>query len=119
MIFTRYWRFELAAYVLSDAEMDEEDGDCYHAKLTEAGWKKIAQRKYGKHVELVPGVDYRIKEQGGTSWLPFPDLPELANIRHTWILVRNERPSVPSFCKAPMPRKYEGNEDRNAQIVMT
>ena len=68
---------------------------------------------------FVGGVDYEIKEEGGADWLPFPNLPELAKIRHTWIIVRNERPSIPSFCKAPMPRKHEGNEERNAQIVMT
>ena len=40
-------------------------------------------------------------------------------IRHTWILVRNERPKVPSFCKAPMPDRKNDNEERNARIVMT
>ena len=46
-------------------------------------------------------------------------MPELAKIRQTWILVRNERPTVPSFCKAPMPDRKNGNEERNARIVMT
>ena len=51
--------------------------------------------------------------------MPFPAMPELAKIRQTWILVRNERPTVPSFCKAPMPDRKNGNEERNARIVMT
>ena len=60
-----------------------------------------------------------IKEEGGEAWLPFPDVPELSKIRQIWILVRNERPTVPSFCKAPMPDRKNGNEERNARIVMT
>ena len=72
-----------------------------------------------KNVSFEGGIDYEIKEEGGESWLPFPAMPELAKIRQTWILVRNERPTVPSFCKAPMPDRKNGNEERNARIVMT
>ena len=64
-------------------------------------------------------IDYRIKEESGKTWLPFPNLLEHANIRHTWIWVRNERPSIPSFCKAHMPHKRDGDEERNARITMT
>ena len=72
-----------------------------------------------KNIAFQGGTDYVIKEEGGESWLPFPALRELEQIRHTWILVRNERPKVPSFCKAPMPDRKNGNEERNARIVMT
>ena len=60
-----------------------------------------------------------MKEEGGANWLPFQDVPTLAKIRHKWILVRNERPKIPSFCRAPMPDKRNRDEERNARIVMT
>ena len=116
----RYWRIELAAYVVSDKDIGDEENSCYQARLTVAGCEKVAERKYpsGKHRAFQGGKDYVIKEEGGESWVLFPDMPELAKIRHTWILVRNERPTVPSFCKAPMPNRKNGNEERNARIVI-
>ena len=105
--------------MVSDKEIGNEANACYHARLTLAGCKKVSARKYGKKVSFEGGIDYEIKEEGGESWLPFPAMPELAKIRQTWILVRNERPTVPSFCKAPMPDRKNGNEERNARIVMT
>ena len=119
--FFRYWRIELAAYVVSDKEIGNEENACYQARLTVAGCEKVAARKYpnGKHSAFEGGKDYLINEEGGESWVPFPDIPVLARIRQTWILVRNERPKVPSFCKAPMPDRKNGNEERNARIVMT
>ena len=119
--FFRYWRIELAAYVVSDKDLEREDEDCFHARLTCEGWRKVSIRKYerGKSITFQPITDCLIKDEGGESWLAFPDIPELQKIRHTWILVRNERPLVPSFCKAPMPNRNSGSEERNARIVMT
>ena len=119
MSFSHYWTIELAAYPLSDADIKWEDTDGCHAKLTVTGWEKIAKRKYGSNVPLLEVQDYMIKEEGGINWLPFPNLPTLQTIRHKWILVRNEQPKVPSFCKAPMPDKHNQVEERNARIVMT
>eukprot|EP00959_Pyramimonas_sp_CCMP1952_P309632 6479753-Pyramimonas_sp.AAC.2 len=46
--------------------------------------------------QLKAGVDYVIKEEWGSySWVPFPDIPGLETLRHTWVLARNERPRNP------------------------
>ena len=74
---------------------------------------------YWDATPLVAGQDYVVKEEGGDDWLPFPDLPSLQKIRHTWMVVRNERPKNPSFHGAPMPKRKLGNEERNALITMT
>ena len=79
---------------------------------------QIAKRKYGSDVPLLAGEDSVVKEEGGANWLPFPDVSASAKIRHKLILVRNERPKIPSFCKAPMPDKRNRDEERNARIVM-
>ena len=47
--FFRFWRIELAAYALSDADIEWEDTDACHAKLTEKGWNKIAKSRYGSN----------------------------------------------------------------------
>ena len=119
--FFRYWRIELAAYVVSDKDLDEENDECYQAKLTMSGLKKINMRRkaVAPKIALVGGTDYEVKEEGGTSWIPFPKLPELEKIRQTWVLVRNERPLVPSFHKAPMPDRKNQDRERNAMLVMT
>ena len=83
--------------------------------MQKSSWEEVCKQQ----VAFEAGKDYKIKEEGGDSWLPFPDLPEFAKIRQTWILVRNERPLVPSFRHAPMPDRRSGNKDRNARIVMT
>ena len=85
--------------------------------LSMDGWHEIERKTYGSNVCLVDGEDYRIKEEGGVNWLPFPDLLSLRKIRHKWMIVRNERPKVPSFCKAPMLDKRHHDEERNARIV--
>ena len=107
-----YWRIELGAYVISDGELPDENLDIYHARLTFSGIQKVAERIYNNRepVPFLSGVDYLIKEEEGEAWLPFPNLPELVKIRHTWILVRNERPLIPSFSKAPMPDRKSGQE---------
>ena len=42
--FFRYWRIELAVYVVSDKEIENEETACYHARLTLAGTKKVEAR---------------------------------------------------------------------------
>ena len=90
----------------------------YQANLTEAGCAKLLKRDYWDATPLLAGQDYVVKEEGGKDWLPFPDLPSLSKIRHTWMVVRNERPKNPSFHGAPMPKRKHGNEERNALITM-
>ena len=68
-----------------------------------SGVKKVNMRSRAAapKIALIGGTDYEVKEEGGQSWLPFPKTPELEKIRHTWILVRNERPKVQRFIKLP------------------
>ena len=40
--FFRYWHIELAAYIVSDKEIEHEETDRYHTRLISAGWKKVA-----------------------------------------------------------------------------
>ena len=118
--FLRYWRVELVAYPLSPEEqrtMSENEAK-YQVNLTEAGCAKLLQRDYWDATPLLAGQDYVVKEEGGKDWLPFPDLPSLSKIRHTWMVVRNELPKNPSFHGAPMPKRKHGNEGRNALITM-
>ena len=95
-----------------------ENAAKYQANLTEAGCAKLLKRDYWDATPLLAGQDYVAKEEGGKDWLPFPDLPSLRKIRHTWMVVRNERPKNPSFHGAPMPKRKHGNEERNALITM-
>ena len=103
----------MAAYVASDKDLDKENDECYQAKLTMSGLKKINMRRkaVGPQIALLGGTDHEVKEEGGKSWIPFPKTPELEKIRHTWDLVRNERPLVPSFHKAPMPDRKMRTEN--------
>ena len=95
-----------------------ENESRYHANLTVAGCAKLNEREYNNATPLLAGEDYKVKETGGKDWVPFPDLPNLKKIRHTWMLVRNERQKNPSFHGAPMPKRKHGNEERNALITM-
>merc|ERR1712020_672442 len=56
----RYWRIELAAYVVSDKDLKQEEEDCYQARLTYEGCGKVAARKYsrGKSIVFQPTTDY-------------------------------------------------------------
>ena len=40
-MFFRYWRIELAAYVVSAKDIHNERDECYQAKLTMSGVKKM------------------------------------------------------------------------------
>jgi hypothetical protein len=80
--FVCYWQVRLARY---PGSVDENDNDAYHAKLTPKGAAKLKQRD----AELTPGIDYQVKERGGTNWLPLPDGDEAVNeYRHTWVFER-------------------------------
>ena len=73
--FVCYWEVVLARYSLSEEENDEYE---YHAELTPRGRAKLSKRC---GADLIPGVDYQVKESGGCGWLPFPgDDKEVENI---------------------------------------
>ena len=126
--FLRYWRVELAAFPRSEAEMSAGVSNEYQAMLTpsgvdkvrEAGREKVEAGEDGVQMvaQLKAGVDYVVKEGGSYSWVPFPDVPEMETLRHTWVLVRNERPKNPSFHGAPQPKHGAGEEDRNGLLLM-
>ena len=110
--FTMYWQARLLRYPQSIKE--DESGAC-HAKLTAAGVKKL---KAQADSELVPGIDYIVKEQGGVDWLPLENAPGTASLRHEWILERRRRPMTPHFKGCPLPKHQPGATERNAKITM-
>eukprot|EP00959_Pyramimonas_sp_CCMP1952_P040887 855078-Pyramimonas_sp.AAC.1 len=104
--FLRYWRIELAAFPRTGAEVAAAASNDYQAQLTQSGIQKVRDADQERAnpdadgarpgAQLKAGVDYVIKDEwGGYSWVPFPDVPELKTLRHTWVLVRNERPRNP------------------------
>ena len=57
---------------MSDKDIHNERDECYQAKLTLSGVKKINMRRIaaGPKIALVAGTDYEVKEEGGRSWIP-------------------------------------------------
>eukprot|EP00959_Pyramimonas_sp_CCMP1952_P333555 6985004-Pyramimonas_sp.AAC.1 len=47
----------------------------HHAILTQEGKEKLRERRgnVSQQEDLVPGVDYTVKEDGGGDWVPYPD----------------------------------------------
>ena len=123
--FVRYCRIESTAYVISGKDIVNEEDACYPARLTESGCEKVAARKdpnilFFKEVKIV-----RLKKKEtnhgclSQTFLIFIFLFLCFKIRQFWILVRNERPNIPSFCTASMPDRKNGKEERHTRIVMT
>ena len=113
--FVTYWEPIMLAYPLTLAQ---DGDDANHACLTEGGKYKLERRVSDDSMELIPGEDYVVKDNDGTDWLPFPDVPSTAHFRHTWVLRRRRRPRAPSFAGAPLPRHSAGEGDRAAMITM-
>ena len=116
--FATYWTPVLLSYPtrVGDAEHPR-----HHATLTQRGTDKLREhgRNKSQEEDLVPGVDYRVKEDGGDDWVAYPDTEGCAHLRHTWVLKRNKRPMAPTFFGAPVPRGRPGEAERSARIVMT
>ena len=121
--FTRHWTLEPVRYPAS-LEDDEKDDRNTHARLTESGRNKLAARR-GRFArpDLQPGRDYQVKASSElhaeANWHPFADTAFTAAYRNNWVLVRRNRPHDPSFLHCPMPRRGEGETERNAEIIMT
>ena len=111
--FTMYWEPQLLKYPLSCKENDE--GTC-EASLTPAGLTKL---KAQAGSDLVPGIDYTVKEQGGDDWVPLDKVASTASLRHEWILRRRRRPRAPHFKGCPLPKHKPGSAEQNAKITMT
>ena len=113
--FVMYWEPVMCSYPLkADDEHIRENQ--HHVSLTIEGREKLGQEGTN---ELIPGKDYQVKEEGGTSWLPFPKSNGTEHFRHTWVLVKRKRPRTPAFFGAPVPRHQPGEQQRAAAIVMT
>ena len=64
-----------------------------HAEITEAGRAKLkGNNKHHQDSELLPGIDYCVKKEPDTCWLPFPDIPSTQHFRRTWILEKRRLP---------------------------
>ena len=117
--FVMYWEVELLSYPLS---LNTADDPRHHACLTDAGIRKLKAAGHCLDVTLDPGDDYCVMDGGvdarGRTWLPFPDHPSTEAFRHSWIICRRRRPSVPSFAGAPLPKHSSGEHQRAAAIVM-
>jgi hypothetical protein len=116
--FMIYCAVELATCSLNPSGKNRET---FHTTLTEEGQEKLRQRAKNEVEDLVPGVDYMIKDAGcpWCSWLPLPDNEFTQTCRHTWVFVRCKRPRDPCFAHCPMPRRGSDEVDRNAALVMT
>ncbi|CAJ1455037.1 unnamed protein product, partial [Effrenium voratum] len=64
----------------------------YHAALTDAGAAKLDR---SARANLQPGVDYKIREEGGEDWLPLGRGALAQKFRHDWVLAPRSRPHVP------------------------
>jgi len=69
--------------------------------------------------DLVPGIDYVVKDEGGDDWVPLENIAATASLRHEWILRRRQRPMAPHFKGCPLPKHKPGSAEQNAKITMT
>ena len=69
--------------------------------------------------ELVPGIDYVVKDEGGDNWVPLENVAATASLRDAWILRRRRRPRAPHFKGCPLPKHKPGSAEQNAKITMT
>ena len=116
--FMVHWQVELAEYSFH-VRRDNPD---VPARLTKAGMEKQREKERGESVVLVAGIDYEIKAlRGGAQreWVSLPENEFTSAYRHDWVMVRNNRPTDPTFAKCPMPRNGSDEVDRNAALILT
>ena len=111
--FTMHWEPQLLKYPTT---LEENSSDTCQAKLTAAGRNKLQQ---APAMDLLPGIDYVVKDEGGENWIPLEDVPAMATLRHDWILQRRRRPVAPHFKGCRIPRHAPGCGERNAKLTMT
>ena len=101
---------------------DDAEKKAYRVELTPEGLQKLSSGNefmlQPEPAPLVGGTDYVIKEDGGTCWLPFPDIQETRSFRHDWVMEFRRRPSVPTFISSPMPKTGQQHLERNAMLLM-
>ena len=116
-----YWTIKPVRYPTTLESNEEKENDL-HALLTDLGRRRIADAKQTREIpDLVAGKDYKIKNipPPNADWYPFADTLFTADYRHSWVLVRRKRPMDPTFLHCPMPRRGEGERERNAALIMT
>lgn len=66
----------MRVYVISNKDIEIEEGACYQASLTESECEKIVARTYpnANRVAFQGGQYYTMEIEGGEAWLSFPDL---------------------------------------------
>ena len=111
--FTMYWEPQLLTYPRSE---EEDGGGKYEARLTAAGRRKL---RLQAESELLPGLDYVVKDEGGRDWVALEQGPVTATLRHEWILRKRARPVAPHFKGCPLPKHTAFSTERNAQITLT
>jgi len=117
--FTMYWEPCLLSYPLTEQDASNPK---HHVELTDSGRRKLRARKQNPREEaeeMEAGIDYAVRDAGGSNWVAFPETPATAHFRHTWILRRRRRANAPSFAGAPIPRHRPGEAERAAMIIMT
>ena len=115
-----HWTIEPVRFSTDLAESAQAEVS-NHARLTDNGRRKIevALKAHGKP-DLEAGVDYRVKEvQPNANWFPFEENTYTSDYCHNWVLVRRNRPHDPTFLHCPMPRRGDGEHERNAALIMT
>ena len=102
----------------------EPSKDYDWSKRTAAGQRKLERRKAGEKVVMMPYIDFVLHEKNikQLSYLyQYPDeklmfagkAPEgYTQFRHTWLLIRRERPAVPCPVQTPLPGKRMSKETR-------
>ena len=100
--FARHFQIKQAKYPYTK-KVQEEEPEKFEAELTEEGLKKTG----GKMRDLRPGVDYKIREEGGEGWLALGDGLHMKPYRHDWIIAIRPRPLVPVVYGAQGSRTKE------------
>ena len=111
--FTMYWEPELVKYPQTRAQNDSDDCE---AKLTPTGIQRLEAEP---GCELMAGIDYVVKEEGGNDWVPLEDVAGTKSLRHEWMLRKRPRPRAPHFKGCPLPKHRSGSSEQNAKITMT
>ena len=92
----------------------------HHVRLIEEGRAKMeAHEATFDNANLTAGIDYVVKDEGGKSWLPYPEGPGTDSFLHILIIKRRPCMHAPAFIGAPIPPRRLGERERAAIITMT
>ncbi len=60
-----------------------------------------------------------VTNEGGVSWLPYPESASTNHFRHIWLMQRRTRVPAPVFVGSPIPHRRAGETDSAAMITVT